>query len=68
VTHMEIDELKEILHENRLLASELSLLVGLSPGAVLHWVRGTRKIPLWFVKLTRYLDKKGITFKEYGSL
>lgn len=66
VREMDADELLEILHENGLSPAEMGHIIGVTYGAVMHWVRGSRKIPSWFVRLTDYLDRQGLSFIDYN--
>jgi DNA-binding transcriptional regulator YiaG len=44
---------------------ELAYIVGVTPGAVMHWLHGERKVPKTLVKLLKYFDKNPNAIREY---
>lgn len=57
-------ELQDYLRKTRLSPQEFAALVGVTKGAVMHWLNGRREIPLTIIKLIDYFE---LNIRDFGG-
>ncbi len=61
---MTSERLNEWMNDKGLDTIELALILGMTRGGIIHWLKGRREIPLWFSRLVDLLDDYEIDIRE----